>query len=132
MIRFELPIYWVKSFKTKPDKVTLAGMNWFRNAHYFDQNKFKKDFESMIAKQLKDAVVNEIEQFTMEYRLYYKNPNSDPSNIIALIEKVSLDALQELGYIKNDNMKYHYGSSWRVIQVDKERPRCSINLRKWK
>jgi len=86
----------------------------------------------MIAEQLKDVVVNEIEQFTMEYSLYYKNPNSDPSNIVALIEKVSLDALQELGYVKNDNMKYHCGSNWRVIQVDKERPRCEIELKEWK
>ena len=129
MIQFTLPIYWTKKYKTKKDKTILVGINWYRNAHYFDQNNFKKDFELLIKNQLKDTTIT-LNQFIMEYELYYKNPNCDPSNIIALIEKVSLDALQELNIIKNDNIKYHTGSVWKVVNQDKKEPRCVVYIKK--
>jgi Holliday junction resolvase RusA-like endonuclease len=132
MIKFTLPIYWVKKYKTKPNKTILVSMNFYRNAYYFDQNQFKRDFSVIVAEQLKDCSEAKIEQFIMKYKLWYKNPNSDPSNIIALIEKVSLDVLQELGYIPNDNMKYHLGSTWSVEGIDKEKPRCEIKLKEIK
>jgi len=132
VIKFTLPLYWVKEYKTKVNKSILVSMNWYRNAHYFDQNRFKKDFEAKVAEQLKDSVESISEPFMMYYAIYYKNPNSDPSNIIALIEKVSLDALQELNIIKNDNMKYHKGSIWKVVDKDIDEPRVEIIIKEYK
>jgi len=132
VIQFTLPIYWIKEYKTKTNKKVLVGMNWYRNAHYFDQNKFKKEFEAKIAEQLKDSIEAISGSFTMEYNLYYKNPNSDPSNIIALIEKVSLDALQDLNIIKNDNVMNHKGSEWKVVDKDVDEPRVEIIIKEIK
>ena len=62
--------------------------------------------------------------------MYYKNPNCDGANIISLIEKFTLDALQENGVIVNDTVKNHKGTMWEVIGQDKENPRCEIKITK--
>ena len=64
----------------------------------------------------------------MHYDLYYKNANCDGANIVALIEKVVLDCLQEHNIIPNDTVKHHLGSSWSVIAQDKLDPRVEIHI----
>jgi len=122
----ELPIYWVKTFKTKPNKTVLAGMNWYRNAHHFDQNKMKKDYHELVHKQLTDTKINGT--FKLRIEIYYKNSSCDGANIAALMEKVTLDALQEENVIVNDNVQYHLGSSWEILGQDKTNPRCIITI----
>jgi len=122
----ELPIYWVKRFKTKPDKTILAGMNWYRNAHHFDQNKMKKDYHELVHKQVDNTRISST--FKLHIGIYYKNSSCDGANIAALMEKVALDALQEENVIINDNVQYHLGSSWEVLGQDKDNPRCLITI----
>lgn len=122
----ELPIYWVKEFKTKPNKTHLVSMNWYRNAHHYDQNKMKKDFHELVHNQLNGVVLPSA--FKLELGIYYKNPNCDGANIAALIEKFSLDAFQEEKVVINDNVQYHLGSSWKILGQDKENPRCIVTL----
>lgn len=124
-----LPIYYTQEFKTKANKTSLAGMNLYRNAHHFLQNNMKKYFQSLVIEQL-PTVDTPLEQFTVHYNLYYKSSSCDASNIIALIEKFYLDALKEHGTIVDDNVKYHLGSSWTVVEQDKENPRVEITLHK--
>jgi hypothetical protein len=122
-----LPIYWEKTFKTKPSKVVLTGMNWYRCANYFDQNRFKQEFSDLVKSQLGTAVSTKL-PYTLNILLYYKNPSCDPSNIVPLVEKVLLDVLQKEGCIKQDNVKYHLGTTWCVAGQDKENPRCEITI----
>jgi hypothetical protein len=122
-----LPIYWVKTFKTKPSKQVLVGLNWYRNAHHFDQNKFKQEFEQLILNQI-DASVPIKGPYTIAIELYYKRANCDPSNICPMIEKVFLDALQSADVIENDNVQFHLGTSYSVVSQDKENPRCTITI----
>ena len=124
-----LPIYYTQEFKTKANKTSLVGMNLYRNAHHFLQNDMKKYFQSLVIEQL-PAVAEVIQQFTVTYKLYYKSTVCDGSNIIALIEKFYLDALKEHGLIADDNVKYHLGSSWTIIEQDKENPRVEITIHK--
>lgn len=126
-VSFTLPIYFVKHFKTKPSKTVLLGMNWFRNAHYFDQNKFKQEFTDLVLEQLDSTVISS--PFELEMKLHYKNANCDPSNVVALIEKVALDALQKSNTIEEDNVKHHKGTSWTVESQDRKNPRCEITIR---
>lgn len=128
MINLELPIYWTKNFKTKKDKTVLVGMNWYRNAHYHDQNNMKTFFHNLISTQLGTYTIPS--QFKVHYKLYYKNSVCDGANIIALMEKVTLDSLQESKIVVNDNVKYHVGSTWEVIKQDKNNPRCKISITK--
>jgi hypothetical protein len=126
MITLELPIYWTEFRKTKKDRTVLVGMNFYRNAHYFTQNKLKKHFHELVAQQL---VGDKIEgRFQLKLSLYYKSPICDGANIAALIEKFTLDALQEHKVIVNDNVKFHKSSSWEVVCQDKANPRCIVSV----
>lgn len=123
-----LPIYYIQEFKTKPNRTSLVGMNLYRNAHYFLQNNMKKHFQDLIIEQL-PSVVEVIQQFTVTYKLYYKSPVCDASNIVALIEKFYLDAIKEHGLIIDDNVNYHISSSWQVIAQDKTNPRIEVTIK---
>lgn len=125
---FELPIYWTQEFARKPPKNHLVGLNQLFHMHYHIRNKLKQEFHSLVAEQVpKGQSIDS--QYTVNYELYYKNVNSDPSNIIAGIEKVLLDGLQKCGYIKEDNLKYHLGTTWNVAGQDKLNPRCVITIK---
>lgn len=126
MLTIELPIYWTQHFKTKKDKTTLVGMNWYRNAHFHAQNKMKQDFHELVRKQIGAQKLQN--KFKLALGIYFKNASCDGANIAALMEKVTLDALQEDGVIINDNVQYHKGSSWEVLGQDKENPRCVITI----
>lgn len=89
----------------------------------------KKYFQDLVIEQL-PPVVEVIQQFTVTYKLYYKSPVCDASNIVALIEKFYLDSLKAHGIIIDDNVQFHLGSSWTVIGQDKENPRMEIILHK--
>lgn len=123
-----LPIYYTQEFKTKPNKTSLVGMNLYRNAHHFLQNNMKKHFQDLVIEQL-PSVVEVIQQFTVTYKLYYKSPVCDASNIVALIEKFYLDAIKEYGLIIDDNVNYHISSSWQVIAQDKTNPRIEVTIK---
>lgn len=121
-----LPIYYTEEFKTKPPKVWLLGMNNYRNWHYHLKNKSKVYYHELIANQTLSSP--KFEKFSVHYKLYYKNISSDPSNIIALVEKYTLDGLKEAGVIIDDNLKYHISSSWEVIGKDTLDPRVDIEV----
>lgn len=126
MNTIELPIYWTQHYKTKKDKTVLVGMNWYRNAHYHSQSAMKRDFHELVAKQVGDFVHKG--KFKLRIEIYYKNSTCDGANIAALMEKFALDALQEEKVIINDNVNFHLGSSWEVIEQDKDNPRCLITI----
>lgn len=123
-----LPIYWTQQYKTKPDKTVLAGMNFYRNAHYHAQNAMKKEFHELVAGQLKEEATPHAGDFTLELKIYYKNTNCDGANIAAIIEKFVLDSLQSMNIVINDNVKYHKGTTWKVLGQDKDNPRCEVTI----
>ncbi len=129
MIELSLPIYFTKEFKTKPSKTFLVNLNWFRNAHHFIQNDVKQHFHELIAEKL-DTNKSRIEgKYTLDISLYYKNTNCDASNIIAMSEKYVLDALQGLNVVKQDSVRYHVGTTWQVVEQDKDNPRVVIKIK---
>lgn len=121
-----LPIYWTQHFKRKKDKTTLVGLNFYRNAPYFIQNKMKQDFHELVLNQVQ-ALEKPIESYTLHTDLYYKNPSCDGRNVVPMIEKFVLDALQG-PVTSNDNVKCDLGGSWEVVEQDKENPRVEITL----
>ena len=122
-----LPIYYTEQFKTKPDKTSLVGINLYRNAHYHLQNKLKQHYHQLVHEQIIEST--SFNQFTIEYKLFYKSPVCDASNIIAIIEKFTLDALKLGGVIPDDNVNYHKSSSWVAQQQDRDNPRVEITIK---
>lgn len=121
-----LPIYWTNEKKTKKSSTHLMSMNWYATCHFLVQNKAKQDFHELILNQ--SDTIPTFDQFSVHYDLYYKNINSDPSNIIAIIEKYTLDGLALAGKIPNDNFKHHLSSSWTAVSQDKLNPRCEVTI----
>lgn len=126
-MEIELPIYYTAEYKTKPSKTFLVSMNWYRNAHYHLQNKVKQYYHELIAAKI-PRNASQYNTFVLDIGLYYKNVNSDGSNICSMMEKFVLDALQELGIIPNDNIKFHKGTTWHVKAKDQENPRVVIKV----
>lgn len=118
-----LPIYWQQT----KNKTTLVSINAYRNWHYHTSNKFKQDFHDLVKNQLINFI-DVPKAFTLSYKLFYKNSNCDGSNVIALIEKVLLDALVDNKIISGDSVKTHLGSSWTINGQDKNNPRCEITI----
>jgi len=134
MIEISLPIYFTQEFKTKDSKTFLVGMNWYRNAHHYLQNQVKKHYAELVWLEIdKLGKALRIEgQYTLEIELYYKNSSCDGSNIFAMMEKFTLDALQDLNMLEQDNVKYHLGTHTKVIEQDKHNPRVIIKVKKVK
>lgn len=118
-----LPIYWEKS----SNKTILVGMNWYRNAHFYEQNKLKQEFHQLVGNQL-NGIAPITGAFSLDLSIYYKNPSCDGSNIASMMEKIILDALQQHNIITNDNVKFHLGSTWSIAGQDKTNPRAEITL----
>ncbi len=122
-LRFTVPIYAAISNK----KTVLVNMNWYRNAHFFQSNKVKKMYVSIISKQV--ASVSLLGKYRVHYNIYIKRKGTDGGNIRSVIEKFALDVLQELNVIKNDDFETIVGSS-DDYYLDRDEPRCEIILTK--
>lgn len=122
-----LPIYYEQEFKTKKNKTHLVNDNFVNNAHYHLYNAVKKHYHSLIGEQRADLPTL-TGPFKLHFKIYYKNPSCDASNIVHAMEKFALDGMQEHGVIINDNVQYHLSSSWEVAGQDKANSRCEIEI----
>ena len=141
-----LPIYYTKFYKRgkkvkkknkdgsytvtlKSEHTFLVGINWYRNSDPFTNNEVKVHYAELIAKQLgENPDLTEPFQYTLNLKLYYSNPSCDGSNIFALMEKYALDALQKLGWVKQDNVKFHIGTTTEVVGKDSDNPRVIAEI----
>ena len=123
MIKLELPIYT----NTTKKKTVLISMNWYRNAHFQTESKVKKYYHQLVFALLKkgDKLKGKIK---VHYKLYYKNSRSDLMNVVSVVDKYLLDALQEAKIIENDNVLNYKKCNIKVMGQDKENPRviCEI------
>ena len=119
-ILISLPIY----LPIKKNKMTLIGMNWYRNEHFSTLNKVKKIYKQLIQNQI---VTNlKFTTYNVEAILYYKNARSDLDNSISVILKFVNDALQELDIVTNDNVNNFIEFNGKVGGLDKTNPRLEI------
>lgn len=100
----------------------LAGLNEMigkARTHWSQGAKQKKDQEYLICQEIMVARLKPIRgTFTLDILWVERDEKRDPDNIIAA-KKFILDALQKMGIIVNDNMKYFKGlkESWQVAGV---------------
>lgn len=133
MIKLSLPLYYEQTFKTKKSKNILVALNWYRNCDFHINNKIKKEYHNIIKRELIGGlgiyVPNKIEgKYRVKYKLHYKNSQSDLMNCVSVIDKYLQDALQELGVVQNDNVKYYVGCSVEVAGQDKLNPRLECEI----
>lgn len=141
MLVIILPAYiWQEETKKRKGKYILVSSNWYRNAHYFDKNNAKKLFDTMVKNRLKEAGAERIEgKYLTRYKYFYKNSGSDGSNVVSMIEKFFLDAIQPIvlkdkrviweGIVEQDSVKYHESDGFRCYR-DTKNPRVEVYLYK--
>jgi len=128
-LQVTLPVYYTQTFKTKPDKTFLVGMNWARSSYHYIQNKVKQDFNALLVPQLSCSNFKIEGTYETAYVYYYKNKTSDLTNVAAWSSKIVLDAFQRAGIIKNDNVQYCLKETFMVGEQDKENPRMEVFVR---
>lgn len=129
-IHVVIPCYYTQVFKTKKDKTFLVNLNWFRNAHHFISNEVKQYFNEEIITQLKTQELKKIEgQYELAIIYHYKNTTSDLDNVAAMGNKFFNDAMQAMGTVENDNVKFCKKSTYYVGEQDKDNPRLELFAR---
>lgn len=118
-VKLSLPIYF------GAHKKTLMSLNWYGNIHYHVRNNVKRYFHDRIGKVV-SSNAKIASPFKTHFKLYYKNKKCDADNIIAVVSKFLLDALQEHGVIEEDSVMHYLGSTWEVVEQDRDNPRVEV------
>jgi hypothetical protein len=123
-----LPLSIVIPRKTKEDKVFTLNMNVYRNAHHMVMNQAKTMWLSIVLHA--DITGNEVNPpCRFIYTVYPANNRKfDLGNVCAAIQKFTDDALIELGIIPDDSYKVIPMVEYRFGGVDKENPRCELEI----
>lgn len=128
---FDLPVYFIQEFKRKPSKTHFVGMNWYRNAHFSMQSIIKEHYHKLIAKLLEPHEVPTqcpLLSYKMSYTYFYKNLQTDMPNVCSIASKFANDALQELGYVIDDNVQHLCEEHFYVGGRDSSNPRIHVVL----
>ena len=127
MIKLELPIYHTFQRKTKKDTKILVGMNWYRNAHFRNNNEVKQYYHKLIHSKVTQSQKIK-DKYMISYMLYPSNANCDLMNVVSVIDKFLNDALQDCGVVVNDNIKFYKSMTAGVKEIDKYNPRIEIKI----
>ena len=124
MIKLDLPVYWNI---TKNRKI-FVGMNWYQRANKYEINKVKQEYHELSKSKLFGNKEKIKGSYLVRYKYFYKNSGTDLRNVTSVIDKFFNDALQELGIVENDNVKYFKESIDQVGGLDKKNPRIEIEV----
>lgn len=127
--KFSLPIYYTQNFKTKKSKTFLVGANWYRNAHFHISNEVKKHYHDLVKTSLNYIEGEALGNYSVKYKLFYRNSQSDLMNVVSVIDKFVNDAIQNIGLVKNDNVNFYDKCFIEVGGHDKTNPRLEVIIR---
>ena len=122
MIKITLPVYY-----STPKKTILVGLNWYRNACYFEQNKVKQLYHELIVTQLANSSVK-LKTYQITYVYHYKSKISDLANVCAMMSKFLNDALQSLNIVINDNVQFLLEETYCAGTHDPINPRIEATI----
>ena len=125
-----LPLSVTIPRKTKEDKVFALNLNVYRNAHHMILSDAKNRWKGIVAKSLSDIKASmPPPPYNVIYTVFWANGRAfDIANVCSIIDKFTMDALQELGIIENDNYKHIPEVRYKFGGIDKENPRCELTI----
>lgn len=123
MISLTLPVYMKKNKKTS----VLLGMNWYRNAHFFELGKIKKNFHEIVAEQCADQKPLR-GKVRVRYRIFLKRLGTDGGNVRSVIEKFTLDGLVKNCMIDEDDFSTVTGGDGDEYELDRDNPRAEVEI----
>ena len=126
-LKFKLPVYWERIHKKKMKK-TLLGLNWALNANHWDTNKAKKWYLEVVRDKVKNDMKAISGPYIVKYTYNYKNIQSDMTNVVPVISKFFLDALQELALVDEDNVEHCLEEHSYVGEQNKTDPHIIVEV----
>jgi Holliday junction resolvase RusA-like endonuclease len=132
-----LPLHVVLPRK-KQARIFVLNLNIYRNTHYIVLNQAKALYKEQVKQAYNEAFLKYgpfmiEEPYIFKYTVYPANNRAfDISNVCAIVDKFTCDALQELGIIKNDNHKFIPEVSYKIGKVDKDNPRVELEIKEWR
>jgi hypothetical protein len=118
------PVYGV--IPKKPNN--LFNLNWFRNAHWAQQNNAKIIFGELVQSQV-DKLEPIDTSVVLHYTYYAKRKGTDVDNVIALTKKCLQDVLTQ-SVLVDDHADYVIGSTERFGGYDKTNPRVEVHIQR--
>jgi Holliday junction resolvase RusA-like endonuclease len=127
--------------RKKQARIFVLNLNIYRNTHYIVLNQAKALYKEQVEQAYKEWLSVDAdryytfpdEPYIFQYTVYPANNRAfDISNVCAIVDKFTCDALQEMGVIKNDNHKFIPEVLYKIGKVDKDNPRVELEIREWR
>ena len=118
------PFYMHVLINKKQKKVPI-NLNWYRNAHYRESSKVKKEFAFAVCDQLIGVEIETPVEVT--YKVFKPiNNRLDKMNVASIASKFLLDALSEFGVWDDDNDDNVKTETILPTELDRENPRIEV------
>lgn len=127
IIQSPLEVPYAFSKKRNKDVMFHLNLNVFRNSHYRVINLAKIKYKEVITKQINSLPKYEVVGIIYEVHMKTKRAY-DVSNVCSIHSKFFLDALVELGKLKDDNYNFLPIEVYSRGTPDKDNPRVDIHL----
>ena len=112
-------------------KKNHLNLNTYRNLHYQSLNTGKKKFKKLVKDDVEKLPIFDNPIF-LGYKYFLRDRRLvDVGNINSVVEKYFLDALVELGRLKDDNYNFVIGASYMFGGIDKDDPRCEVEIKEY-
>ena len=122
--QFSVPLYLTRG-KKKPKNYWL-NLNGYRNWKSYLSNDLKIQFKETIGIGHLKTIYSKVKVY---YTFYYPDTRlRDLDNSTAVISKFTLDALVEANILDDDNYTIVIETRTKFGGIDKENPRCEIEL----
>lgn len=114
-------------------KIHSLNLNIYRNLNFHCNNSLKKKFRKIVLGELESMNpahrMEKAEQASISYRIYFgSRRRTDIGNWCSVIQKFTEDALVSAGVIEDDDFKTVTESHFYFGGVDKENPRCEVEI----
>lgn len=124
-----LPTHLVKTRRNKKDKKIALSINRYRNCHYTENNRAKKQYKQIVS----DLLTEEVEELTTPLWLNFTfftwdKRRVDLDNWCVIQSKFLWDALVELGYIDDDTVKEIILITYNYWGYDKWNQRIEVDI----
>ncbi len=108
----------------KTERIPI-NLNWYRNAHYREASKVKKEFAFAVCDQLIGVEIETPVQVT--YKVFKpSNRKLDKMNVASIASKFLLDALSDFGVWDDDNDDNVKTETILPTELDRENPRIEV------
>lgn len=130
ILKLDLPISVILPRKTKPGRKISLNKNVERNLHRFVYIQAKEKYKEELAKKLAPLCFNGVIDYPIVCIFTFYNGTKHRCDLgnVSIVEKFANDALVELGFLQDDSVEYVKGLFYFWGGVDKENPRCELEL----